>query len=1077
MPASAGHSLSVRLCLAVSLSLLGFLANNLPLPIGFTVAFVFGSIFSVMAVRCLGLSWGFAVTLLVSSSTLGLWNHPYAMMVFTLEGLWVGLALRRGWRNLLLIDGLFWLLIGAPLTTLFHGSFLGLGVEIALVVGLKQGLNGVFNALLADIFLHHSALGHWCLAQRRSLVSFATSSFHLLAFAVLAAGLGLMLLTSHLEIARFHERMIADITGVQLDVEQQLAAHPSAELTADSVAHPGIENQLAHILTGPYQRQGLMISLLDAQGRVIASSSPTHPPGKRIQQNALLSRPLQDDISLQFPRSRFPNSTMQSWLHASYTRRVPLAKSSWTLLIEYPLAPMQQLFYHQTLVNLSYLSLILLMVIALGWYLSSLATRSLQNLAAKTRNLPERLSRNEVLVWPESPYGEIDSLVQNFRDMIQILKTQFDELETAHQQLASQAAADSRQLSEITHERDIILETAPIGIARVRKGQLVWINQTQAEISGYPREEILGKPTQSFYTRPGDFEKLRQDSRRVLARGDAYETVVEMTKKHGERIFVRLIGKAIDPQNPSHGSLWLSEDISQRREMEERLRESEERFKAMFDHHSASMLLVDRQNGAIVAANQAAANFYGYPRETLQQMKMSDLYVLDDAQAAEEMKLALREERDYMIFPHRLASGETRTVEVHATSLEIQHRPLHFSVIHDITQRVQFEAELKEAKAQAEAANLSKSQFLANMSHEIRTPLNGVIGMAQLLAMSKLNSEQQAYVEGLKSSSTGLLALLNDVLDLAKIDAGKIELQPQAFSLTNCLNELVLPQKSLMSAKGLEFQLQIDPEIPPRLLGDQLRIKQVLLNLLNNAIKFTVVGKIALTVRLVSQNQAAVLVEFSLRDTGIGISLAAQQEIFKPFVQADGSTTRRFGGTGLGLSICQRLVELMGGRLSVESARDRGSCFRVVLPFSTPDDNVSWDDNPVEEPLIWNGPKPRILYVEDDPLSARVVKTMLNKLGLAVMCVRNGQECLIALKASPYDLVLMDIQMPVMNGSEALQALRENPQTAQIPVIAITSFALRGEKVEFIQAGFNGFVSKPVELKELLRVMHLILGT
>jgi CheY-like chemotaxis protein len=207
-----------------------------------------------------------------------------------------------------------------------------------------------------------------------------------------------------------------------------------------------------------------------------------------------------------------------------------------------------------------------------------------------------------------------------------------------------------------------------------------------------------------------------------------------------------------------------------------------------------------------------------------------------------------------------------------------------------------------------------------------------------------------------------------------------------------------------------------------------------------------------------------------------GISPAAQQEIFKPFVQADGSTTRRFGGTGLGLSICQRLVELMGGGLTVESAIDRGSCFRVVLPFSTPDASISWDENPSEEPLHWSGPKPRILYAEDDPLSSRVVKTMLNKLGLAVMCVRNGQECLIALRATPYDLVLMDIQMPVMNGSETLQALRKNPQTAQIPVIALTSFALRGEKEEFIKAGFDGFVSKPVELKELLRIMHLVLG-
>lgn len=1072
----AGLPLHTRLIMVLILSWLGYLTNSLALPIGFGVAFVFGSIFSIIALRCLGLYWGVAVTLLVSSSTLVLWNHPYAMVIFSLEGLWVGLALRRGRHNLLLIDGLFWLLIGAAMTTVFHSTMLEQEVSIALVVALKQSLNGVFNALIADILLHHSGLGRWFLAQQQPRISFATAIFQLLTFSVLLAGLGLMLLTSRHEIERAHNQIVTDINGALLDVEQQLNPDLMAEFKAGKLPRAAIENQLRLLLTGPYQRRGLITTLLDEQERVILSTSSMNQPGQSILEGDLLYLPFKDDIFLKYPRSRFPLSTMRSWLQASYTRRVPVAGSSWTLLTEYPLRPMQQLFYHQALANLSYLSLTLLLMMALSWYLGKRAIRSLQELADKTQNLPRRLKENEALIWPESRYQEIDSLTQNFRQMAQTLKTQFDELETVHQQLAIQAAADSHQLSELTHERDIILENAPIGISRVKKGKLVWINHHQAKISGYPKEEIIGQSTRSFYARAADFEKLRQESQGVMARGETYETVVEMAKKSGQQIFMRLIGKSIDPQDSEKGSLWLSEDISQRREMEERLRESEERFKSMFDHHSASMLLVDRHDGAIVAANQAAANFYGYPRETLQTMKMSDLYVLDDAQAAEELALATREERDYMIFPHRLASGETRTVEVHATSLEIQRRPLHFSVIHDITQRVRFEAELKEAKAQAEAANLAKSQFLANMSHEIRTPLNGVIGMAQLLSMSQLTSEQQTYVEGLRSSSTGLLALLNDVLDLAKIDAGKIEIQPQAFSLKNCLDELVLPQKSLITAKGLDFYLHIDPAIPPHLLGDQLRIKQVLLNLLNNAIKFTVVGKIELNAQLLSHNQAAVLVEFALRDTGIGISPAAQQEIFKPFVQADGSTTRRFGGTGLGLSICQRLVELMGGSLSVESANDRGSCFRVVLPFSPADDGISWDDRPPEEPLTWSGPKPRILYAEDDPLSSRVVKTLLNKLGLAVMCVRNGQECLIALRASTYDLVLMDIQMPVMNGSDALRVLRGNPQTAHIPVIAVTSFALRGEKDDFIKAGFDGFVCKPVELKELLRIMHLVLG-
>ncbi len=535
--------------------------------------------------------------------------------------------------------------------------------------------------------------------------------------------------------------------------------------------------------------------------------------------------------------------------------------------------------------------------------------------------------------------------------------------------------------------------------------------------------------------------------------------------------------------------IQIAVDITDRKEAEIRLLESENKYRKLIETTSSGYWELNRDE-VTVDVNEALCRFLGYSRDELLGTTPFD-HVDDDNARIFSQNTARTAARLNRSYEAELIRKDGTPVHAHidSTSLFNAENRVNgsFAFVADITDRIKAEERVQEARKQAESANQAKSEFLANMSHEIRTPLNGIMGMLQIMLETPLDQEQRDYIDIALMSSRNLLSVINDVLDLSRVEAGKLVVNHEQFELEAVLTTVCETVRPQVEQNGNVLRWRIEPSIPKTICGDPARLRQILFNLAGNAAKFTSSGEIEIEVvplqmatpegqpRLAhcALDPDTVTLLLTVSDTGRGIPGHQLEAVFEPFTQTEGPMGTKHPGTGLGLTIVKRLVELMGGHLFIDSACDEGTTVSFCLPFGAVQEESAVESLVHEEAWQRSAPEFRILVAEDDETSQRALELMLRKEGHQVLCVQNGQEVLEILFQEKFDCILMDVQMPIWDGLEATRRIRSmRADFRHTPIIAVTAYAMSGDRERFLAAGMDDYLAKPVDRSELIEAIN-----
>jgi len=624
------------------------------------------------------------------------------------------------------------------------------------------------------------------------------------------------------------------------------------------------------------------------------------------------------------------------------------------------------------------------------------------------------------------------------------------------------------KLQKVQQEQSIILENVPLGIVFIKNKKFMWMNKKFVELFGFTLDELIGFSIDKCFPSKNDYSESISRSYPMLSSGQTYKDECQLKRKDGTLFWAVVHGKAFNTDKVEEASIWIVNDITIRKNEEKQLMESKKNFEDIFNTSTDMLIIADLQ-GNIVNANPKAVESYGYSKDEFLKLTIPDLIHPDYKDGFKTFVNDIQTKGFSSLESRDIRKDRSSFVnEVNGNFVEYNGK-LHFlGISRDITQRKQAEKELIDAKKASDEANKAKSNFLAVMSHEIRTPMNAIIGMAELTLQTKLNSEQINNIKVIKDSSYHLLNVINEILDFSKIEADKLTLADIDFDLYNLLDSVIFIFTNQAKEKDIFLNLEKSKYLPQYIKGDPIRLRQILVNLINNAVKFTKTGGITIE----AAKEDDYILYFSVTDTGIGIPEKKHQLIFESFNQADYSITRNHGGTGLGLTICKKLIGMMGGNISVTSKTGFGSKFSFKIPLRKGNkDNVSLENHLDNWEKLKNDSKPlKILLVEDNSVNAEIAARFLKKLGHNSITASNGKEALTFLTKKKYDLVLMDVEMPVMNGIEATKRIRNKEvgiENSEIPVIAMTAHALNDFREECIKSGMNDFISKPVNFYEM----------
>lgn len=597
------------------------------------------------------------------------------------------------------------------------------------------------------------------------------------------------------------------------------------------------------------------------------------------------------------------------------------------------------------------------------------------------------------------------------------------------------------------------------------QGRFLMMNSRQMQARDKPGESYIGKTVEEVMPLD-EAARIRQEDDQVLKLGRTLRIERQTTLTGAWSEIVKAPVRSID--GTVIGLVGVSRDISERKRAEDALRDSEGKLRALLDAIPDSAWLKDAQ-GHFVAVNRSAAGFFGLAPDQMVGKRTEDLFPPEEARSINQ------EEREVIsgMRPQRVE----RQIGGYGRWFETMKVPIRdadgaaaglVAISRDITERKAAETELRDAQAEAEQANRAKGEFLSHISHEIRTPMNAILGFAELALLEQPDANQCEHLTKITAATKSLLRVIDDVLDFERVDAGKLQLESVDFRLNDVLQNVRDMLERSAQGKGLALRFKVGEDVPARLKGDPMRIGQVLMNLCANAVKFTTQGFVEVVVRHEPRKakETGTILRFEVRDTGIGISAEEQARLFEPFAQADSSTTRRYGGTGLGLMICKRLVELMGGRIWIESAPAEGTTVHFTIacaaseaaaPASTPARDLQLPD----DAAALNGK--RVLVVDDHPINRMLMAKLLKLAGAEAVPAENGVDALRVLEQdAKVDLVLMDLRMPEMDGYEATRRIRADARWARMPIVAVTASAATYERARCMAAGMNDIMIKPI---------------
>ncbi len=1096
----------IRSLLLILLIVAGYFGNYLSFSLFFGVDLIFGSISVLLIVYFYGIFWGTVAGLITSSYTYFLWAHPYAIVAFTLEAFFVGLVLKRQKTNLVFLDGIYWLFIGLPLGLILYGLILKLSITGAILIVLKQSVNGIFNSLIASLIINYIPYFERISIHKNNRLSFKQTILNVLVAFVFLPVLVITFFYGRQSINEIDTDIKADLKVISSSLVKDLrdwqnqhlnAIKQIAELTTETNDLDTIKSNL-EIVKKSFS-SFLKVYVTNKEGIIIASIPENRPSGE-----SFIGKNISDNYEWQNSKNKL--NPVFTDIHSDSLSEIPhvgiaiprIVNDDWQGIVYGSLSLNQinslleaQTRFYQAIVVLSDSQN---NTITESSY-NQLNLRKIQENSDKRQVeadifqlMPISPDKAKITRFEQSFYGQKVSLENNLPWNLTIylsLTSYIEELELIYiKSLAILlvifimaliiAVWVSRQLVEPLLKLAKVSTDLPNKLSD--KTQLNWPSSKIKEISSLTHNFQL-----MIKTIEAQFQEIQQVN----------ENLEEIVKTRTQEL--------------SQVNWELNQEITHRKEIENTLRDREERYELAVSATNDGIWDWDLKSDGVYYS-PIWIKIIGY--QTLPNQISSWL----DNIHPEDLQKVINDIDDHLdnktpIYQnnHRLKHKNGTYIWVKAKGKCIRDQngnPYRIvGTITDITQQQKAKQELTIAKEQAEAANQAKSDFLATMSHEIRTPMNAVIGMTGLLLDTNLDSEQKEFAEIIRSSGDNLLTLINDILDFSKIESGKLDLEEQPFNLRHCIEEVLDLNATQAAEKKLELAYCMDINMPEIILGDVTKVMRILSNLISNAIKFTHEGEILVSVSNFEQEKSPIVSQdncennkytllFSVKDTGIGINQNKKDRLFKVFSQGDASTTRHYGGTGLGLAISKSLTESMGGTIWGESQGNLvgespldweisssetsvGSIFYFTI-LTEMVSNSSLVDQIDNKELLQNK---NILIVDDNSTNREILIGQTNSLGMKATGVASGKEALICLlNDQKFDLAILDLHLPEMNGLTLANNIRKLPEGENLPIIFLTSIGDISQNKEIAKFDCSANLSKPIKQSQLYNLVVNLLN-